>query len=715
MTMWCDSTPRTASVNPQLKIRLQLPAYWPRSLRPEALNRMDHQTPFLVCDLETVRERYAHLTLALPGVVCFYAVKCNSEPELLAAFDQLGSSFEIASCAELQMLQKLGVDPEKVLYSNTVKPAAHIAESFAAGLWRYAFDSEGELYKLAQHASGAAVYVRLRVDDSTSLFPLSRKFGAEAQEARALLLLARSLGLRPYGVTFHVGSQCTTTTAWRQAIAAVGRLLSRLEGDGITLEMLNLGGGFPARYVEDVPSVDQIANTIESALHELLPYRPELLVVEPGRFLVAESAVLVGGGPWPGGQGGRELGLPGRRRLQRADGDPADGQPVALPAVKLAPRPRRRRPGAVHRHRAELRQLRHHLLRRLPAGHPRRLRPPLHRVGRRLHPQLRLQLQRLPPAVAGVHRAAMTRLRRLIATALVDSFGLSLGWTVFSLQITRGHGLAGLGLCNAAMLVGVALSAPAAARLSARLDGRELLRVTCVTEATLRIGTFALLLAGAPLAAVVVAVAASNVVAWTGYAGMRAEVSAADPRGSAMTWYMVAVAAIEAAGTVTAALLPTGPGGLVSGGLLVAVVAGYGACLLPTWLVAGGALVARAAPLPRTGGLRAVLRGGRLLPNGPPNGLLAFGGVVMLLGSGPTLLAVGLAAQLHGTGGWPGRPWRSPAGACSPRWWWPGWSAARSRRRAPGRPLASAWPAAGPSPPGVRSPFWPPSSSPACA
>ncbi|HEV3013343.1 MAG TPA: hypothetical protein VG499_08725, partial [Actinomycetota bacterium] len=226
----------------------------------------------------------------------------------------------------------------------------------------------------------------------------------------------------------------------------------------------------------------------------------------------------------------------------------------------------------------------------------------------------------------------MTRLRRLIGTALVDSFGLSLGWTVFSLYVVGRHGLAGLGLCNAAMLVGVALSAPVAARLSVRLDGRALLRVTCVTESVLRVGTFALLLAGAPLVVVAVAVAASNVVAWTGYAGMRAEVAAADPRGAAMTWYMVAVAAIEAAGTATAALLPTGPAGLVSGGLLVAVIAGYGACLVPTWLVAGGALVARATPPPRAGGLRAVLRGGRLLPNGPPNGLLAFGGMVTLQG-----------------------------------------------------------------------------------
>jgi hypothetical protein len=244
----------------------------------------------------------------------------------------------------------------------------------------------------------------------------------------------------------------------------------------------------------------------------------------------------------------------------------------------------------------------------------------------------------------------MTRLRRLIATALVDSFGLSLGWTVFSLHVVRGHGLAGLGLCNAAMLVGVALSAPVAARLSARLHGRALLRATAATEAALRVGTFALLLAGTPLGVVAAAVAASNVVAWTGYAGMRAEVAAADPRGAAMTWYMVAVAAIEAAGTATAALLPTGSGGLVSGGLLVAVVAGYGACLLPTWLVAGGARVPRAQPVVRSAPRRThPVPGLTSYLSGPLTGLLASGGLVMLVGSGPTLLAVGLAAQLHGT------------------------------------------------------------------
>jgi hypothetical protein len=270
----------------------------------------------------------------------------------------------------------------------------------------------------------------------------------------------------------------------------------------------------------------------------------------------------------------------------------------------------------------------------------------------------------------------MTRLRRLIATALVDSFGLSLGWTVFSLHVVRGHGLAGLGLCNAAMLVGVAMSAPVAARLSTRLDGRALLRSTAATEAVLRVGTFALLLAGTPLAVVAAAVMASNVVAWTGYAGMRAEVAAADPRGAAMTWYMVAVAAIEAAGTATAALLPTGPGGLVSGGLLVAVIACYGGVLAPTWLIAATAQVPRAAGagaagagasstlaaftpadprrVPRWGSLADRGGGRRRVSTGSRRSrsltkLLASGGLVMLLGSGPTLLAVGLAAELHGT------------------------------------------------------------------
>jgi ornithine decarboxylase len=275
--------------------RLSLPRQWPKALHPRELARFDEPTPYLLTDLDTVADRYDRLTTALPGVRCFYAMKCNASPQVLKTLAALGSGFEVASVGELRTLQGLGIDAADVLYSNPIKPPAHIAAAHGSGLWRFGFDSEGELYKLAQHAPGSAVYIRLRVDDSTSIFPLSRKFGAEAHEARALLLLARSLGLQPYGVTFHVGSQCGTTTAWRQAIAAAGRLMARLAEDGLELEMLNLGGGIPARYTERVPSLAQIADGILPALDELLPYRPDLLAVEPGRHLVAESAVMVAG------------------------------------------------------------------------------------------------------------------------------------------------------------------------------------------------------------------------------------------------------------------------------------------------------------------------------------------------------------------------------------------------------------------------------------
>ncbi len=282
----------TASVTGLAPI-LELPPAWPEGLTPEVLAGIDLPTPFLAGDLGMVADRFERFARALPRVQAHYAVKCNSAPEVLRTAAAQGAGFEVASIGELRMLQAIGVDPAGVLYSNTVKPASHIAEARAAGLWRFAADSEGELHKIARVAPGSAVYIRVRVDDSGSVFPLSRKFGAEAHHARALLHEARALGLQPYGLTFHVGSQCAATSAWRQAIASVGRLMRALQADGIILEMLDLGGGFPARYGDPVPSIDQIGAVVEAALDDLLPYEPALIVAEPGRHMVAETAVMV--------------------------------------------------------------------------------------------------------------------------------------------------------------------------------------------------------------------------------------------------------------------------------------------------------------------------------------------------------------------------------------------------------------------------------------
>ena len=264
---------------------------WPESLRPSRLNRVDHATPFLITDCSVIQQRYQRLVDLVPGLAVFYAVKCNSSETVLSTLAAAGAGFEVASSNELDQVTAAGVSPHEVLYSNTVKPAHHIAAAYAQGVDRFAFDSEAELRKLAAVAPGARVYARLTVDDHQSLFPLSAKFGTTIEDGCRLLLQARDLGLVPYGLMFHVDSQCTDPLAWRRAMARCSSALRELDRHRLRLEMLNIGGGLPARYVDAVPTIEEFAVEIGRGL-ERLPYRPPLLCAEPGRYLVAESAVL---------------------------------------------------------------------------------------------------------------------------------------------------------------------------------------------------------------------------------------------------------------------------------------------------------------------------------------------------------------------------------------------------------------------------------------
>jgi ornithine decarboxylase len=265
---------------------------WPARLEPEALHELDYETPFLVTDCDEVATRFDEFTRAMPDVHPYFALKCNGALPVLATLGARGSGFEIASVFELDPLRAVGVRGEDVLFSNTVKPEQHVRNAVARGVWRFALDSEEELRKLATAAPGSAVYVRLDVEDSHSLFPLSRKFGTSADEALRLLVLAPEYGLRPYGLTFHVGSQCTDPSMYSRAIEQCGLVMRRLELHGTRIEMLNVGGGMPATYADPVPDIAAIGEAVSRAVSRL-PYRPPHLAAEPGRFLVAESSVLV--------------------------------------------------------------------------------------------------------------------------------------------------------------------------------------------------------------------------------------------------------------------------------------------------------------------------------------------------------------------------------------------------------------------------------------
>jgi ornithine decarboxylase len=259
-------------------------------LSPAALDSLFLPSPFLALDLDAVERAYARMRRALPGIGLHYAVKCNPEPALLERLHASGAGFEAASLSELELLDELRIDAGAVLCSNPVKAPAQIDGAFALGIDRFAADSRCEIEKLAAHAPGARVYVRLDASDPTCRVPLSGKFGIDPATAVELLVDARSLGLVPHGLTFHVGSQALDPTAYGMAIDLAGAVLRAARTHGLRLELLDLGGGLPARYTEPIPSLEAFGRAISHAVARL-PY-PVEVVAEPGRALVAEAGVL---------------------------------------------------------------------------------------------------------------------------------------------------------------------------------------------------------------------------------------------------------------------------------------------------------------------------------------------------------------------------------------------------------------------------------------
>ncbi|MDE7547712.1 type III PLP-dependent enzyme [Acetobacter fabarum] len=249
-------------------------------------------TPCLVVDVDQVEARYRALGKALPLARIYYAVKANPAMPILTRLVGLGSCFDAASWEEVSLCLEAGADPEAISFGNTVKKVSAIQAAYKAGVRMFVFDCHEELAKIARHAPGSRVYCRLLVDNYDAEWPLSRKFGTTVESARDLMLEARTLGLDPYGLSFHVGSQQLSAEAYEAAIARVASLFTDLSSAGLDLRMINLGGGFPIRYREDVPEIDHFAGAIGRAMTEHFGNALPEMLVEPGRFIVGEAGVV---------------------------------------------------------------------------------------------------------------------------------------------------------------------------------------------------------------------------------------------------------------------------------------------------------------------------------------------------------------------------------------------------------------------------------------
>jgi len=252
-------------------------------------------TPFLVIFENKIKQKFADFLSGFPNARIYYAVKANPNQQLLILLKNLGAYFDIASIHELDQVLELGVHPDHISFGNTIKKAKHIYYAYNKGVRLFVTDSEADVRQLAEFAPGSRIFFRLLMDavTSDSDWPLSKKFGCQPRMLIDLVALATELGLEPYGISFHVGSQQREIQAWDAALAKVSDLLKLLHGAQLPLRAINMGGGFPADYLIKTNPLAVYAEQINQYLATYFGEQHPEIYLEPGRGLVGEAGVLI--------------------------------------------------------------------------------------------------------------------------------------------------------------------------------------------------------------------------------------------------------------------------------------------------------------------------------------------------------------------------------------------------------------------------------------
>lgn len=253
-----------------------------------------NKTPVMLISRDILKKQYQRFKKRLPNVVPYFAIKANPHPEIIKTFIRLGAGFDVASAAEMDLVLDLGAQPDKIIFANTIKSVEDITAAYKRKVKFMTFDNEPELYKIAKHCPGAKVLLRIKVDNVGSTVELSLKFGADPDQALFLLKKARSLGLRPAGISFHVGSQCVNVENYLHAIDISSVIFNEAKQLGLELDTLDIGGGFPIRHFDNDnhATFDHMTAQIKKKLKRLFD-KKTTFIAEPGRFLVGPAGTLV--------------------------------------------------------------------------------------------------------------------------------------------------------------------------------------------------------------------------------------------------------------------------------------------------------------------------------------------------------------------------------------------------------------------------------------
>lgn len=261
----------------------------------------ENDSPLYIIDHERIRENHRNFNSSLPRVQSYYAIKANCAPAILDTLYKEGSSFDVASYNEFKMVTRL-VDhldenernrfvKEKVIFSNTIKDEETLRKVREFGPLM-TFDNIAELHKIKESCDTASLLLRLKVPDSGSMVEMGSKFGADPAEAYELIKKAIALGLNIRGISFHVGSQCTNFDNFTMALEITSGIFSEIRTKGIKMDIVNIGGGFPVTYDDNVPDFEKLAEVINFECNRLFP-KDVQVIAEPGRFMVANAAYLV--------------------------------------------------------------------------------------------------------------------------------------------------------------------------------------------------------------------------------------------------------------------------------------------------------------------------------------------------------------------------------------------------------------------------------------
>lgn len=278
----------------KLLIRLQATVYQPSNATPqgiiqEILSNKTNGLPILATDLAAVLDQYLLWKNYLPRVQPFYAIKSSYNPGLVELLALMGCGFDVASPYEMELVLKLGAEPERLIYANLFKQPDYIQYARDQKVSLMTFDNEDELLKIKKVHPESRLILRIQTVNPD----VKKRFGCKIEDAQGILEVARKAGSNVVGVSFHAGYRCPDPSYFRKSLRNAKKVFNIGEDLGMKFDTIDIGGGFGGYVGDTVFTFEELSAVINQSLDEYFgDYSDINYIAEPGRYFSARSLTV---------------------------------------------------------------------------------------------------------------------------------------------------------------------------------------------------------------------------------------------------------------------------------------------------------------------------------------------------------------------------------------------------------------------------------------